>query len=864
MSAVLEERPSAAASSPAAAMVAAVRTLADGPLRDAADATDRGTYPRALMQALGAAGAYRAHIGPGATPGDFASAIRAMAEVSRVCGATGFMVWCQQVCGLYLQQSGNPALMGDFLQRHSSGQQLGATGMSNPMKAYAGIEPLLLKATPCEGGYRVNGTLPWVSNLGADHYAGVLAGVEGLPEGETREVMFLLRCNAPGVELRNCPSFSAMEGTNTWALRLTDHFIGAAEIIADPAKPWIARIRAGFILLQTGFGLGVTQGAIDSMWAVEPALGHVNQYLEDRPDELQAELDALWERIEDAEPDAVRARQGLLHRRARCSRPRQRTRAARGAVGTAARRCARLPAQQRGAATCARIALRGHRQPGHQAPAQGNRAPVGARDAGVSAVAATAAAAETSGITADFKKYICHVCGLIYDEARGDADSGLAAGTRFEDIPEDWACPICGVGKADFEPYVPEPVAARTLRRPTMAPQGTRGAQRGSEGVLIVGAGRAGWAVAQALREADALLPITVLSACSGDVYDKPMISVAVARGLAPETMVRESAAQAAARLNVRLRCGTQAVAIEPRARRLRTSRGTLRYSHLVLAHGAESVLPAVLSASQVWRINDLASYQQLRAALQAGPQRLAIVGAGLVGCELANDLALAGHTINLLDTQPLPLAAQLPAAAGQRLLQAWAQLPISFIGSVRLTALTPGTVSRWRLLLADGRTVDADQVIAATGLRAPTRLARSAGLAFDAAAGGLAVDAHTGATSSAGIYALGDCVAIDGRASRYIEPIARQARGIAAAILGLPAPATSTGEPVLRVKTSAMPMTVQGQAGGAGAWQVLQDDAQALRLQRLGADGQVMGSLVARQAENQAGHSSHGAVKPG
>ena len=302
MSAVLEERPSASTTHPADAMLNAVRQLAEGPLRDASIATDRGTYPRELMHALGAAGAYRAHIGPGTQAGDFISAIRAMAEVSRVCGATGFMVWCQQVCGLYLQQSGNPALTGDFLQRHISGEQLGATGMSNPMKAYAGIEPLLLKATPCAGGYRINGTLPWVSNLGADHYAGVLAGVEGLAgresEGQPREVMFLLRCNAPGVELRNCPSFSAMEGTNTWALRCTDLFIGADDIIADPAKPWIARIRAGFILLQTGFGLGVTQGAIDSMWAVEPALGHVNQFLEDRPDELQAELDALWERIE--------------------------------------------------------------------------------------------------------------------------------------------------------------------------------------------------------------------------------------------------------------------------------------------------------------------------------------------------------------------------------------------------------------------------------------------------------------------------------------------------------------------------------------------------------------------------------------
>ena len=457
----------------------------------------------------------------------------------------------------------------------------------------------------------------------------------------------------------------------------------------------------------------------------------------------------------------------------------------------------------------------------------------------------TAAAA-----VAEFRKFICHVCGLIYDEARGDADSGLAAGTRFEDIPEDWACPICGVGKADFEPYVPEPLIARSLQRPARTSRPVRGVSRSSEGVVIVGAGRAGWAVAQALREADAQLPITVLSACNGDVYDKPMISVAVARGLAPEAMVRESAAQAAARLNVRLRCSTQAVAIEPRSHRLRTSRGTLRYSHLVLAHGAESALPPVLAAHQVWRINDLATYQKLRTALQGAPQHLAIVGAGLVGCELANDLALAGHHITLLDTQPLPLAAQLPAAAGQRLLQAWQGLPIDFIGGVQVSAMSTGASRRWRLLLADGRTVNADQVIAATGLRAPTRLARSAGLTFDAAAGGISVEAATGATSMAQVHALGDCVAVNGRASRYIEPIARQARAIAAAILGRPAPETRPIEPVLRVKTSAMPITFSvGSTPGAGVghWQTTRDDDQALTLQRLGAEGQVLARLECR-----------------
>jgi len=280
------------------AVLAAVREVARGPLAQVVEAIDReGYYPRAELQRLGALGAMSAHLNAPAGRGDFALALRAMAEVSQVCGATGFMMWCQAVCGLYMQASGNPALMGEALMAHASGATLGGTAMSNPMKNYAQIEGLLLKAVPVTGGYRVSGTLPWVSNLGPGHACGALAGVVDEHGEVVREVMFLLRCDAEGVEMRECPSFSGMEGTGTYGLRLKDLFIGADEIMADPAKPFIARIRGAFVLLQCGMAVGVTQGAIDSMWAVEDQLGHVNQFLEDRPAELQAELDALTERV---------------------------------------------------------------------------------------------------------------------------------------------------------------------------------------------------------------------------------------------------------------------------------------------------------------------------------------------------------------------------------------------------------------------------------------------------------------------------------------------------------------------------------------------------------------------------------------
>jgi len=51
-----------------------------------------------------------------------------------------------------------------------------------------------------------------------------------------------------------------------------------------------------------------------------------------------------------------------------------------------------------------------------------------------------------------FRKWQCFYCGYVYDEAVGDADHGLAPGTRHEAIPEDWTCPDCGAGKADMYP----------------------------------------------------------------------------------------------------------------------------------------------------------------------------------------------------------------------------------------------------------------------------------------------------------------------------------------------------------------------------------------------------------------------------
>ncbi|MEA3393864.1 MAG: FAD-dependent oxidoreductase [Pseudomonadota bacterium] len=424
---------------------------------------------------------------------------------------------------------------------------------------------------------------------------------------------------------------------------------------------------------------------------------------------------------------------------------------------------------------------------------EGTKAPSGG--------SAAHAVASVGATLAPFEQYICNACGYIYNEADGDPDSGLPAGTRFADIPDDWACPLCGVTKADFAPYTPPDLAALQAQAactPTLA-------ARQTPGVVIVGAGRAGWQLAETLRALDAALPITLVTACAGDVYDKPLLSVAVARQLDADKLVRETGAAAAQRLNVRLLAHTHAIRICADTQQLRTTRGTLPYAHLVLAHGAQPALPPSLPAALCWRVNHLGAYLQLRAALGDTPKDVLIVGAGLVGSELANDLALGGHRVTLLDTQPEPLARWHDAQAGAQVLQAWQDLPIRFVGGVAV-ARVEKIQGRYRVSTECGQRFAADQVIAATGLQTPSRLAQGAGLAWQ---NGIAVTPDTLRTSDPHIHALGDCITVNGHASRYIEPIARQARTIAADICGCtPQPYETRPAPV-RVKTTSLPLTL-------------------------------------------------------
>jgi alkylation response protein AidB-like acyl-CoA dehydrogenase len=269
-----------------------VATIARKNLAPMAASIDAGTvYPDELLRRLGDVGAWASHQ-PNNGAADLRCAIQSIATLGEVCGATAFMAWCQNTLVWYAANSSNPALVAKFADKFASGRILGGTGLSNPMKSFFGIEKLKLKGRKVDGGYLVKGALPWVSNLGQGHFFGTIFEREDGPGGI---VMFLADCSDPAITLQPCKPFLAMDGTGTYSVQFRDAFVPDDLILAEPAGPFVKRIRAGFVLLQTGMGLGLIRDCISIMDEVGAPLGHVNRYLPQQPAQFR-ELHAEFEK----------------------------------------------------------------------------------------------------------------------------------------------------------------------------------------------------------------------------------------------------------------------------------------------------------------------------------------------------------------------------------------------------------------------------------------------------------------------------------------------------------------------------------------------------------------------------------------
>lgn len=366
-------------------------------------------------------------------------------------------------------------------------------------------------------------------------------------------------------------------------------------------------------------------------------------------------------------------------------------------------------------------------------------------------------------------------------------------------------------------------------------------------GVVIIGAGLAGWHVIDAIRAKDKEIPITLVTTDSGDRYHKPMLTMAISQNKRASDLVRATGTDAAEAAQVTLLANTHVVDIDPVAQtiQLDTTDSTgaptsLGYDKMVLAMGAHPIFPKSLPEDLVWHVNHIERFGQLQEKLATGSQHVAIVGAGMVGTEIAEDLLKAGHQVTLIDLNDAPLSQMLPAKATARIAKAVQSQGINFLGGYQVSGVrrisngdeAHESIGKLQVSyepiasFSDGnndssaQTVVVDHVIASTGLTVDDKLPTAAGVEFDRRTG-IVVDAPTLRTHTDNIYAIGDCMSINGVACRYVAPLRAQAATIADDILGLEHGGYDHKPPMIRLKNKAISVMATGVPQANGNWQV-------------------------------------------
>ena len=372
-------------------------------------------------------------------------------------------------------------------------------------------------------------------------------------------------------------------------------------------------------------------------------------------------------------------------------------------------------------------------------------------------------------------------------------------------------------------------------------------APQSSPAIVIIGSGLAGYTLAREIRKLDKTTPITLITREPGYFYSKPMLSTAFASKKEAVQLISTPADGMAGQLEITIFSQTDVSAIDASKKVVSTSKGEIPFGKLVLALGADQIRIPLQgnAANEVMTVNDLEEYGQFRKAI-SDKKRIAILGAGLIGCEFANDLTLGGYEVDVIDLAPQALGRLIPETAAAAL-----QTKLSEAGVRWYFSTTVQSVDRHGneliVTLTNGSNITCDFVLSAVGLKPRLDLAKASGINTGA---GIHVNREL-QTNLPDIYALGDCAEVEGLVLPYVMPIMQAARALAQTLTG---PRTALSYPAMpvMVKTPALPTVVSPPAKGAnGQWRT-QDIEGGLEARFESDDGKLLGFVLMGTATAQ------------
>lgn len=329
--------------------------------------------------------------------------------------------------------------------------------------------------------------------------------------------------------------------------------------------------------------------------------------------------------------------------------------------------------------------------------------------------------------------------------------------------------------------------------------------------IVIVGSGMAGYTLAREFRKLDSETPVIMISADDAVNYAKPTLSNALVGNKHPDQIGLGDPAKMSAQLNINILAHTVVDHVDGanHTLQLKQQNGeqtTQAYSKLILAVGANPIRLPIEGdgADDIHVVNSLADYRTFRDSLSLRTdKRVLLLGAGLIGCEFANDLKATGHDVTVVDIAPQPLGRLLPNETATAFQAGLEHIGIQF--ALNTTVQGINRVGQdYAVTLTNGTTLVIDIVLSAIGLRPNLELAQAASINTSR---GIIVDSLLQA-SQPDIYAIGDCAEVEGHLLPFVMPIMQQARALAKTLAGT---ATTVHYPAMpvAVKTPAAPLTV-------------------------------------------------------
>lgn len=330
--------------------------------------------------------------------------------------------------------------------------------------------------------------------------------------------------------------------------------------------------------------------------------------------------------------------------------------------------------------------------------------------------------------------------------------------------------------------------------------------------IVIIGSGMAGYTLAREFRKLNPDHELLMICADDAVNYAKPTLSNALVGNKAPEQIQLGDAEKMSTQLNMQIQTHTWVKEIHADRHELVTEKDGQQqiqpYSKLVLAVGANPIRLAIAGdgSDDIHVVNSLIDYRAFRENLaKCNDKRVVILGAGLIGCEFANDLQNTDHDVTVIDLSPRPLGRLLPAHVAEAFQQSLEQSGIRFVLSTTVEKVTKINDGQdYAVTLANGQTLVADIVLSAIGLQPNISLAKTAAIQTSR---GVITNSLL-ETNQTDIFAIGDCAEVNGTLLPYVMPIMQQARALAKTLTGQTTSVHYPAMPVA-VKTPAAPLTV-------------------------------------------------------